>query len=249
MHDLTLTQIWRYPVKSLGGEQLESAMLGERGIEGDRAWGLRQLSTGLTLTARRRPELLFASARIVDGDVVITLPDGSETADDVVLSSWLGEDVALIAASDESATYETPIDAEHEDAAPWVSWNGPVGSFHDSGRSRVSLVSTDSLGNWDIRRFRTNLVVEGGGEDDLVGSTLSIGRADVMINKPIDRCVMVTRPQPGLERDLDVLRTINRDRNTFLSIGGTIVTAGRIGLGDRVVPSDTTIDSVNEEQR
>ncbi len=248
MRELTLTQIWRYPVKSLGGERLESAMLGERGIDGDRAWGLRQLSTGLTLTARRRPELLFASARIVDGDLVITLPDGSETTDDAALSSWLGEDVSLTAASDDAGTYETPTDAEDEDAAPWVSWSGPVGSFHDSTRSRVSIVSTESLGAWDIRRFRTNLVVEGGGEDALVGSILSIGQAEVIVNKPIDRCVMVTRPQPGLERDLDVLRTINRERNSALSIGGTIVTAGRIGLGDRIEAADAPVDSVNEER-
>ncbi len=236
MAELTITQIWRYPVKSLGGELLEAVELGERGIDGDRGWGLRQLDTGKTLTARRRPELLFASASVVDGEVVITLPDGSIANDDAALSAWLGEPVALIKASEgESGTYETPIDAEAEDAAPWVSWSGPGGSFHDSTKARISMVSDTTLGDWDIRRFRTNLVLAGSGEDALVGSNVQIGdTAQIVMNKAIDRCVMVTRPQPGLERDLDVLRTINRERDSNLSVGGNVLVTGPIRLGDAV---------------
>lgn len=236
MAELTITQIWRYPVKSLGGERLEAVDIGERGIDGDRGWGLRQLDTGKTLTARRRPELLFASASVVDGEVVITLPDGSIAHDDAALSAWLGEPVSLIKASEgESGTYETPIDAEAEDAAPWVSWSGPGGSFHDSTKARVSMVSDTTLGDWDIRRFRTNLVLAGSGEDALVGSNVQIGdTAQIVMNKAIDRCVMVTRPQPGLDRDLDVLRTINRERDSNLSVGGNVLVTGPIRLGDAV---------------
>ena len=49
------------------------------------------METGFGLTARRVPELLFASARwSEDGGVRIQLPDGSLAADDDSLSAWLG---------------------------------------------------------------------------------------------------------------------------------------------------------------
>jgi uncharacterized protein YcbX len=233
--ELRVAALWRYPVKSMGGERVESAAVTERGIEGDRAWGLLQVSTGRILTARRRPELLFASARMAGTDVVVTLPDGHETTDDGELSDWLGEPVRLVAAVEQgTGTYETPIDAEAEDAAPWMSWTGPEGSFHDSTKSRVSLVSTATLGDWDIRRFRTNIVLEGSGEDALIGSNVVLGNALLSVLKPIDRCVMVSRPQPGLDRDLDVLRTINRERASLLSVGAIVARPGMIRVGDRL---------------
>jgi uncharacterized protein YcbX len=188
------------------------------------------------LTARRRPELLFASARIVDGRCVIALPDGTETDDDAVLSAWLGDDVELVAAADgHTGTYEVPLDIETEAAESWVSWTGPTGAFHDSQRSRVSLVSESTLGEWDRRRFRTNLILTGSGEDALIGARLRIGSVDLEVNKGIDRCVMVTRPQPGLARDLDVLRTINRERGSNLAIGANPLADGSLSVGDEII--------------
>ena len=67
---MQVTQLWRYPVKSIGGEQLESASIDELGIVGDRGWGVFDVATGTVLTARRSPQLLFASARIEDGELM-----------------------------------------------------------------------------------------------------------------------------------------------------------------------------------
>jgi hypothetical protein len=47
---------------------------------------------------------------------------------------------------------------------------------------------------------------------------------------------MVTRPQPGLERDLDVLRTINREREACVAIGALVARPGRVSVGDVVTP-------------
>ena len=51
---------------------------------------------------------------------------------------------------------------------------------------------------------------------------------------------MVARPQPGLERDIELLKTINRDRATFLSIGSLVATPGSVAIGDDVtlLPAD-----------
>jgi hypothetical protein len=46
---------------------------------------------------------------------------------------------------------------------------------------------------------------------------------------------MVTRPQPGLARDLDVLKTINKERAGNLAIGAVVRAPGRVGVGDALV--------------
>lgn len=230
---MRVTQLWRHPVKSLRGESVDSAEVTELGLVGDRAWGLYHEGSDTVLTARRAPELLFASARLIGLDeVVITLPDGTETNDDDDLSRWLERDVTLARPSDRGATYENPMDVEND--ADWVSWQGPAGSFHDSTRSRVSIVGSDTLGDYDIRRFRTNVVVAGGGEDDLVGTHVRLGSALLDVTKRIDRCVMVTRPQPGLERDLGVLKDIVRRRENHLSVGALVIEPGIVAVGDQL---------------
>ena len=231
---MKVLELWRFPVKSMGGEALSSASVTATGIEGDRAWGVRDLATGNVLTARRAPELLFASARLEGDELVIKLPDGTETVDDSALSRWLEREVELAAAGEQGGTYEVPLDFEND--ADWVSWQGPPLAWHDSTHARVSLVSIETLGSWDRRRFRANVIVDGGGENELVGSRIQLGSARLDVNKQIDRCVMVTRPQPGLERDLDVLRTINRERASGLAVGCLVVQPGHVSVGDGIVP-------------
>jgi uncharacterized protein len=231
--------LWRYPVKSMQGEQLEDATIGRRGIVGDRGWAVVDTGTGLALTARRAPELLFASATLVDDTVRITLPDGSVAADDAALSSWLGRTVTLVRADETtSGTYEIAPDFEREDRGEWARWSGPMGTFHDSTRTQVSIIGADSVGSWDMRRFRPNVVIEGTGEDTWFGARIAIGSATVEVAKLIDRCVITTRPQPGdVERDLDVLRTINRGSGT-LGIGTLVRAEGTVRVGDAVGPVD-----------
>ena len=93
---MRVLELWRYPVKSLQGERLDTADIGPEGIVGDRGWALFDLDTGFGLTARRVPDLLFASGRLRgDGSAEIVLPDGTATTDDAALSAWLGRRVSL----------------------------------------------------------------------------------------------------------------------------------------------------------
>lgn len=232
---MRVLELWRYPVKSLQGERLESVSLDSQGLEGDRRFAIFDLDTGLGLTARRVPELLFARARLTpDGAVLITLPDGARAQDDATLSRWLGRRVALRRAEEGGERrYENPIDFEHEQTSRWEAFSGAPGPFHDSRRTRVSLVSTGTLGSWDPRRFRSNVLLDGEGEEELVGSAVRIGEAVLEVGKRIERCVMVTRPQPGgIERDLSVLRTIARGRDSQLAIGALVAAPGTVAVGD-----------------
>src|SRR5690242_6657819 len=118
---MRITEIWRYPVKSLQGEPLETAAVTRGGIEGDRRFAIYDLETGLGLTARRVPDLLFASARWRDDTVEIQLPDGSIANDDA-LTSWLGRPVALRSADEEvPRRYENVVDFEHEATSDWTA--------------------------------------------------------------------------------------------------------------------------------
>jgi uncharacterized protein YcbX len=234
--------LWRYPVKSMQGEPLETATIGPRGIVGDRGWAVVDTATGLALTGRRAPELLFAYAALIDDDVRITLPNGSVADDDVALSAWLGRPVTLTRATDTtSGTFEIGLaeddDADRDPTVEWARWEGPLGAFHDSRRRQVSIIGAATVGEWDMRRFRPNVVIDGTGEDDWVGGPLRIGDAVVDVTMLIDRCVMTTRAQPGgIERDVDVLRTINRERATNLGIGGLVRSTGVVRVGDPVEP-------------
>ena len=90
-----VTRVRWYPVKSMQGEDLTGSLFTERGIPGDRHWGIEDTATGVVLSAKREPRLLDAFVKVAEGEVVITLPDGAITGStdpnaDAVLSEWLG---------------------------------------------------------------------------------------------------------------------------------------------------------------
>ena len=238
---MRVLELWRYPVKSMGGQRLEAAEIGPAGIVGDRQWGVVDLATATMLTARREPRLLFASAQVNPmGELVVTLPDGTQTGDGEGLSRWLERDVELVerAAVDGGQRYEIATDFEDEANSRWVSWEGPTHSFHDSGRTAVSILASDALGAWDRRRFRGNVIIDGDEPSQLVGSSVRLGSTKLTVSKGIDRCVMVTRPLPAsdghaaAERDLSILRTINSQRQSLMGLGCIVDEPGRVEVGD-----------------
>ena len=179
----------------------------------------------------------MASARLVDDELEITLPGGDVVGADAsdALSKWLARDVELVDARtrDGGNTYECPTDLGTEQ--DWYSYDGPGSAFHDAGIWRVSIISRATLRDWDRRRFRANVLLDGEGEDELVGREISLGSAVVHVQTKIPRCVMVTRPQPGgIERDLTVLETINDERESCIAVGGTVKTPGEIAVGDEL---------------
>lgn len=234
---MRVSELWRYPVKSLQGEQVQSATVTHQGIEGDRAFAIFDTTTGFGLTARRVPELLFASAQLrQDGRAEIVLPDGTVSDGDGALSDWLGRRVALRAAAEQDVRrYENPADFENEESTPWEPFDGSRGAFHDSSRAAVSLVSWATMAGSSPRRFRANVVLDAAGEDAFVGGAIAIGDVRLSVGRRIPRCVMVTRPQPGgVDRDLDVLRVIHREREGCLAVGATVDVPGTLEVGETV---------------
>jgi hypothetical protein len=100
-------EIWRYPVKSVGGEKLNSCTVGSLGIPGDRGWALRDEAIGEIRGAKYLPKLMQFGSRYreqpTEGKfthVDITLTDGTCIGSDDQdvnsrLSQLLGRDVSL----------------------------------------------------------------------------------------------------------------------------------------------------------
>ena len=226
---------------ALSGQVAARRAPGERGGRQRRPAGRPPLCA-LRPRHRLRPDRTAwaraaASARLTeDEDVEITLPDSSRVRDDDALSDWLGRRVALRSAEQNSERhYENPLDVEREQSSRWEAFTGAPGPFHDSSRTRVSLVSTVTLGAWGRRRFRSNVLLEGSGERDLVGSSVRFGGSELEVGKHIERCAMVTRAQPdGIERDLTVLRTIAQQRQNRLAVGALVSRPGVVSVSDVV---------------
>jgi uncharacterized protein len=241
-------------VKSLQGESLDELTMENSGVLGDRKWGIVDQETGMVLTARRVPLLLLARAQLTSAGAEIALPDGevlsapSADADDV-LSNWIGRRVRIAhAESMDAGVGEFFADAT-DDNSKVVSWTMPPGRFVDA--LPLLVVTTASLrqgralhpaGAWETRRFRPNIVIdvddEGWVEDRWCGHTARIGTAVVQPAVPCERCTMVTRPQPGLDRDLDVFKTLARHHNATFGVWSAVQTPGVVRVGDEVTLED-----------
>jgi uncharacterized protein YcbX len=121
----------------------------------------------------------------------------------------------------------------------------PPGRFVDA--LPLLVVTTASLrqgrtlhpdGAWETRRFRPNIVVdvegEGWVEDQWCGHAVHMGTAVVQPAAPCERCTMVTRPQPGLDRDLDVFKVLARHHGSTFGVWTAVQTPGLVRVGDEV---------------
>ena len=181
----SVVSLWRYPVKSMMGEELNAAEVTDRGLLGDRAYALRDPSNGKVASAkhpRKWAKLFDFRAAFAESprageklpSVRITLPNGgivtSEQRDlNKVLTNALGREVTLA-----TAAPETPSLEEY-----WPDMDGlahretvtdeamPAGTFFDFAVAHVLTTATiDRLrelypqGRFEVRRFRPNIVVQ-----------------------------------------------------------------------------------------
>ncbi len=192
----SVVSLWRYPVKSMLGEELNAAEVTDRGLWGDRAYAVIDSSDGKVASAknpRKWPKLFDFRAALDQGatpnagtpSVRITLPDGtyvtSGQADvDQIVSQVLGREVTLRAVSPatQSVTAEEYWpDMEGLDHRDTVTDFGlPDGTFFDAALVHLLTAATlDRLrtlypqGRFEVRRFRPNFVVQtANGEKDFV---------------------------------------------------------------------------------
>ena len=258
----TVTACFRYPVKSMQGLAVDEVRVGATGIEGDRTYGLIDVVTGRLLAAKRVAALLQASA----DDEAVTLPDGTRVGVDdpdasTRLSAWLGREVELRRAGDaggptaggagEALAYEMTFDPPNDDAEVF-DIPVPPGTFLDL--AALHVVTTATLEgcaaarpdlDWDVRRFRPNVVVAAEGEpfveQSWAGQPVRIGDVELADIMATVRCAMPLRAQPGLDRQPELFQAIselNTEIPNHLGIYAGVATPGTIRVGDRVTVDD-----------
>jgi uncharacterized protein YcbX len=158
-------ELWRYPVKSLGGEQIEQAEIGPRGVRGDRLWAVRDLKRDVTASARQLPVLLTATARYLGPvppdagpgnvpEVEISFPDGtvlssSDAGIDAKLSELAGRDVRLTAlppAEDTSLHKLNRVERSETMSPAWL--RAAFGVTDDEKLPDLSMVRVSDMVNF-----------------------------------------------------------------------------------------------------
>jgi uncharacterized protein YcbX len=161
-----VAQLWRYPVKSLGGVQVQHAEIGPRGVLGDRLWAVRDLERDVTASARQIPKLLTATARYLGPvppdagpgnvpDVEITFPDGTvlpsgDRGVHAKLSELVGRDVELTALPPAEDTSLHRLNREGRADARSPAWlRAAFGVSEDERLPDLSMVRVADLVNFN----------------------------------------------------------------------------------------------------
>jgi len=201
----TLASVYRYPVKSMMGEELNAAQITSEGLFGDRSYALCDTQTGKVVSAKnpkKWPSMFRYRAVDVTPPVAgsampavrVTLPDGATAVSSnpdfaPALSATLGRPVTLLAKPPESPQLEEFWPDREALASPDAITDEamPPGTFFDLAILHVLTTGTlnrlaelEPRGRFEPRRFRPNLIIDTGEqqgfvENDWIGKTVAIG--------------------------------------------------------------------------
>jgi len=228
--------IFRYPVKSMGGERLEVANLGWHGLNGDRRIAFRRMNdrSGFPwLTASKLADLVLFSPQRRDDSAQSDLPTHVRTPDNEVLPIF-GKDLA------------TEIERRH--GAPVHMMQLKHGIFDEGSISVIASDTVREIGrlagrNLDVRRFRPNVVVRllrpvPFQEDEWLGSVLSFGEGEdapaIAVTLRDERCSMVNLDPDSASSTPEVLKAVVRANQNNAGIYGAVIRIGRLTVGQTI---------------
>ena len=228
-----VTELHRWPVKSMAGQPVDALTLDERGAAGDRAHALFDEFKGARrrLTVRQIPRLLLWHASYDGADVApdevpfpeLTAPDGRKF-------DWRDP--------------ELPQALEQDLGRP-VALRRDLGLMQDLGHSllvttqaTLDAVRAELGSDLDLRRFRTNVHVvldaPAYAEEEWEGRELTIGDAAFRLLHPCERCVIPTRDPDTAQKFPELLRWLTREHRGLFGMNARPLNAARIAIGDAV---------------
>jgi len=228
-----VVRLWRYPVKSMLGEECASLEVDGRGVVGDRLFAVRDVDgkfgSGKTTRRFRKIDGLFGFRAVYEAGVPrVTLPDGRTILGNdpnvhAVLSEVLGQSVTLVPEAGIS----------HLDAGP------------------LHLLTTASLA-WlqtllpkahvDDRRFRPNVLIDIAGVTQVerlwLGKVLHVGQVTLRVRDLTERCVMVNMSQDDLPEESLLLPSLGRAAGPHFGVYAEVLASGTIKRDDPVLVGD-----------
>jgi MOSC domain-containing protein len=227
--------LFRYPVKSMAGEPLDTATLGWHGLEGDRRLALRRMNDRNDfpwLSASKLPDLVLFSPHREDGaqgdlPTHVRTPDGQELP-------VLGEELAA------------EIGRRH--GAPVQMMQMKHGIFDEGSLSVIAVDTINEISrlagqNPDVRRFRPNVLVRllrpaAFQEDEWVGGVLSFGEADnapaIAVTQRDVRCSMVNLDPDSASPAPEMLKAVVRVNQNNAGIYGAVTRIGQLAVGQTI---------------
>jgi uncharacterized protein YcbX len=241
MAGLRITEIWIYPIKSLGGIRVKSAKVFEKGLQYDRRWMLIDRDNDF-MTQRIYPKmalfkLQFQSRWLLPSKFKIT--HGKDSISLSLNHSFISKPIKAIVWDDEVEVYEV-----NKNYSAWFSSrlgiecklvsfpeknSRSVDQKYQINHEQVSLadayplllIGEQSLGDLNSRldepvpmnRFRPNLVFSGGQPfDEDKWKNFSVGKNKFAAVKPCARCVLTTVNQNTAEKGIEPLATLSKYR-------------------------------------
>ena len=254
--------LWRYPVKSMRGEQMREVFVGFPGVYGDRVYAFRSSAapkgfpylTGreqeamlLYRAAYRHPERMTEPANLAEAEAIDPglTPVYAEPADlmlDVEAPSGerlAVDDPLLIHRLRERIRDSHELTLLRSNRA--MTDCRPVSLFSiQTARQLGEELGTDL----DKRRFRANVYMDltsgrGFSEDEFVGRTLQIGaKTAIAVVARDPRCKMITLDPDTAEANPEVMRRVAQSHDGKAGIYGAVLVEGTIRTGDEIALMD-----------
>ena len=226
---MIVSELWRYPVKSIRGESCADLQFEPRGVAGDRFYAVVNADGKLGSHKRTRrfvpmPGLYEFAARTGRDGAEVTCPSGEtyRVGDPALIDAFsqrIGEAVAVKPETHVSHMDDGAVHVVTTASMRWLAEMLPDASI-------------------DPRRFRPNIVVEceanGLIERSWLGKTLQIGTVLLRIEKPTERCVMTTKAIEELPDDTRVLKTLGQHNDAKFGAYASVERSGVIALNDAV---------------
>lgn len=228
--------LFRYPVKSMSGELLETAALGWHGLDGDRRFAFRRIGdrSGFPwLTATKLPELILYSPQQGEGSADGDQPTSVRTPEGQNLPLF-GPELARHVGD----RHGTPVEMTHLNR----------GIFDEAAVSVITSATVAETGRlagrpMDVRRLRPNILIASARsvpflEDDWIHGVLTFGdssdAAAITITNRDERCSMVNFDPDSGHTDAEVLKSIVRARNNMLGVYASVTRRGRLAIGQSI---------------
>lgn len=254
----TIESLWRYPVKSMGGEALTEAFMGFSGVYGDRCYAFKSSAARkgfpyLNATVQQRmllhhPKFRYperaakppnlSEAMSIDPGVTPANAEPDDLMLDVVTPSGAVvaiDDTSLIKMLGEGLRGEHHLTLVRSDRA--LTDCRPISLI---SLQTIRQVEEESGVPIDKRRFRANIYLnlnsnEGFAEDELVGCKLRLGsKAVIAVLERDPRCKMISLDPDTGEHNPAVLRTVAQAHEAFAGVYCAVLVEGIVAVGDSV---------------